>query len=220
MTELPPYTQRLLVKLQQEFEVAEQPIVISLQDNNIEVETRQETYKMKTRRTRTKNSPLGDRISCQIIKYQQDIINASPQPFQLSEIDGTIEFKIEYYLDQVELAQTQKNNALHLEAYMQLGRIVSPYDGRPKDLKTIRKTIEKKGYRSSQVLRIAYRASVLIQKRGNDTLYDYQWVTPWVLYRMNEESWGTIITTAETLEALSIINSQELILEDGVLLPE
>jgi hypothetical protein len=129
MTELPPYTQRLLVKLQQEFEAAEQPIVISLQDNNIEVETRQETYKMKTRRTRTKNSPLGDRISRQIVKYQQDIINASPQPFQLSEIDGTIEFKIEYYLDQVELAQTQKNNALHLEAYMQLGRIVSPYDG-------------------------------------------------------------------------------------------
>jgi hypothetical protein len=221
MPELSPYIQRLLTKLQEEFEEIEQPVVISLHSDSIDVETRQEDYKMRVKRAKTcRTSPLSERISRQIIKYQQDIINAVPKGFQIPLFDGTIEAKLDHYLDKVELAQAQKNNTLYLEAYAKIGRVVAPYDGRPKDLKTIRRIIEKKGYKSAQVLKIAYRASILIQKRGDDVLYDYQWITPWVLYRMTEESWGALISTAEAMDSLSNINSQELIFEDRVLLPE
>jgi hypothetical protein len=72
---------------------------------------------------------------------------------------------------------------------------------------------------------MARRSLQLLQARGEESPRDYQYLTPWVLYRVKDDDWEDLVNTATMQnlleEALRLdSNSQELIFEDLVLLQE
>ena len=89
----------------------------------------------------------------------------------------------------------------------------------------IRKHINSKGHTASNICKMARRSLQLLQARGVESPRDYQYLTSWVLYRVKDEDWEDLVNTATMQnlleEALKLdSNSQELIFEDLVLLPE
>lgn len=217
MAELPPRLQELLLKTNKAFEEADLPAAITIGHNQIEVTTQQDSYKLRIPRTRYRTADLlTERTTKQLLKYQKDILHAEPRPFQFAEQNGTLEEKIEHYLAYIEGSE---DNPLKLEAYYLLGKLVQLYIEWPKDLKTIYKILRKKEQSPSKIMKIANRAVVLVQTRGQHTNYDYQCITPWVLYQMSSTTWNTLLDTAFMTQSIELIDTRELDSESREMLP-
>ena len=109
---------------------------------------------------------------------------------------------------------------MSLEAFMNIGEIIQPFHQRPKDLKAIKKVIKEKGRPPVEVIKVAKRTWELIQARGQDFSRNFQRITPWIIYRMNNQDWEEVINLAKMLKSLDTIDSQELIFEGPEMLQE
>src|SRR3954467_253470 len=223
MTDLTPKVQQLLEKLSKEFSSEELPAEITIDQNGIQVSTSKKNYQM--RRAKVRREPIGDSIHRNIARYKRDIISAKPIEYKVPIAEGTTEAQVAHYLANYELGQTQKKTYLQLEALAGLGTVIEPYQEDPKQMIVIRKHINSKGHTASNICKMARRSLQLLQARGVESPRDYQYLTSWVLYRVKDEDWEDLVNTATMQnlleEALKLdSNSQELIFEDLVLLPE
>jgi hypothetical protein len=223
MTDLTPKVQQLLEKLSKEFSQEELPAEITIDQNGIQVSTSKRDYQM--RRAKVRREPIGDIVHRNIARYKRDIMNAKSLEYKVPLLGGTIEAKIAHYLANYELGQTQKKTGLQLESLAALGTTIEPYQDDPKEMAVIRKHINTKGHTASNICKMAKRSLQLLRARGDPR--DYQYLTPWVVYRAKDDDWEELVATAsmqnlleQTLHLNQDPNSQELIFEDRVLLPE
>ena len=194
MTELTPRIQRLLEKLSKQLDTQDLPVDIHINQNGIEVSTSRKDYTMK--RAKEFRKPIGDIINRNLQCYKRDIMNAQPVDYQIPEIEGTIEAKVTHYLSNYELGQTQRKTSIQLEALAGLGTIIHPYLNIPQEMKTIWKIISSKGHPAYNLCKIARRTLELVEARGSETLRDYQYLTPNVIYRTLQEDWLQLVNTA------------------------
>ena len=225
MTDLTPKVQQLLEKLSKEFTTEELPVEITINQNGIQVSTSKKHYQL--RRTRIRREPIGDIISRTLARYKRDILNAKSIVFTVPILEGTIEAKIAHYLANFELGQTQKKTALQMESLAGLGTVIDPYQEDPKEMAVIRKLITAKGHAAFNICKMAKRSLQLLRARGSENPKDYKYITPWVLYRAKDEDWEELLNTAtmqnlleEAIQLDPDLDSQELIFDDRVLLPE
>lgn len=223
MTDLTPKVQQLLEKLSKEFSNEDLPTEITIDQNGIQVSTSKKNYSM--RRAKTRREPIGDIIHRNLARYKRDILNAKALEYKIPILEGTIEAEITHYLANYELGQTQKKTSLQFESLAALGTVIEPYQDDPKEMTVIRKHITTKGHAAPNICKMAKRALQLLRARGNPQ--DYKYLTSWVLYRAKDEDWIELIGTATMQHLLEQAvhldndsNSQELIFEDPVLLPE
>ena len=223
MTDLTPKVQQLLEKLSKEFSSEELPTSITIDQNGIQVSTNKKNYQM--RRARARREPIGDIIHRNLARYKRDILNAKPLKFKIPLLEGTIEAEIAHYLTNYELRQAQKKTGNQLESLAALGIVIEPYQDDPKEMAVIRKHINAKGHTASNICRMAKRSLQLLRARGSPQ--DYQYLTSWVVYRAKDEDWDELIETAsiqclleQAIRLDKNLDSQELIFEDPVLLPE
>ena len=91
----------------------------------------------------------------------------------MPDIEETIEARINCYLENYKLVQTQKKIATQLKALAAIGDIIQPYLNNLKEMKAIRKIISLKGHAAYIIWRIVKWMAALIQARGPDTYRDY-----------------------------------------------
>jgi len=225
MTDLTPKVQQLLEKLHKEFTQEELPVEITIDQNGIQVSISKKNYQM--RRANVRKEPIGNVIHRNIARYKRDIMNAKPLEYKVPILEGTIEAQIAHYLVNYELGQTQKKTHLQLESLAGLGTVIEPYEEDPREMAVIRKHITTKGHTAPNICKMAKRALELLRARGSVAPRDYQYLTPWVLYRAKDEDWNNLIETVtmqylleRTIHLDQNLDSQELIFEDLVLLPE
>lgn len=223
MTDLTPKVQQLLEKLSKEFSQEELPTEITIDQNGIQVSTSKKNYQMK--RAKVRREPIGDAIHRNLARYKRDIISAKPIGYKVPIAEGTIEAQVTHYLANYELGQTQKKTYIQLESLAGLGTVIELYQEDPKEMKVVRKHISSKGHTGSNICKMAKRSLQLLQARGVESPRDYQYLTPWVLFRTKDDDWEDFLNTATMQnlleEALKLdSNSQELIFEDPVLLQE
>jgi hypothetical protein len=223
MTELTPRVQNLLKKLLAEFETEDLPVEITLQTSGIQVATAKRSYQMRSHRPRTTREPMGDVVKRHLDRYKRDIISAKPIKYSLPDFEGTIEAKLVFYLSNYELGQTQKKTSLQLESLAGIGTVIQPYLEEQKEMTALRKVIAQQGHHASTITRMAKRTLELVHARGPEMMRDYQSLTPWTIYRAKDAEWEVLLNTAtlqSILEKSISLDSQELIFEDPVMLPD